>query len=491
MCQLPPRDVHLQYQKWANEYGPIYSLMLGTKTMIVLSSDEAVRDLVDKRSAIYSDRQDHYMGQTLLSGGNRFLMMRYGSTWRMLRKMSHNLLNIQRSEVYVPYQDLENKQMMFELLTQPGRFLDSIRRYANSLTTSMTFGFRTVSFDDPRMVQLFHGFDQFGEIVQSAQAAQMDVFPLLRFLPDSMVPLKRRARELHRKEKALYKSHWLGVKQAVKEGTAKPCFCVDMAKAQEAEGFDDDLAAYTGGTMLEAGSDTTSNTLYGFVQAMLLFPEAQKKLQAHIDEVMGDRRPSMDDYSRLPYVRCCIKETLRWMPTTILAFPHAVTQDDMYLGYRIPKGSAILINAYAIQMDPQRHPEPRRYNPDRYIGDDLSLAESSANPDAAKRDVFVFGGGRRICAGIHVAERSLFLGVARLMWAFDIVPAKDESGNDVLPDPEKLTQSFVCMPEPFQATIRPRSEEKARLIREIWKDAQAELDPKTAQWKSVPRGVRK
>lgn len=57
---FPKRDVHLQYQKWAKEYGPIYSLILGTKTMIVLSSSEVVRDLLDKRSAIYSDRQGKF-----------------------------------------------------------------------------------------------------------------------------------------------------------------------------------------------------------------------------------------------------------------------------------------------------------------------------------------------------------------------------------------------------------------------------------------------
>jgi hypothetical protein len=57
---FPKRDVHLQYQEWAKEYGPIYSLILGTKTMIVLSGSELVRDLLDKRSAIYSDRQGEF-----------------------------------------------------------------------------------------------------------------------------------------------------------------------------------------------------------------------------------------------------------------------------------------------------------------------------------------------------------------------------------------------------------------------------------------------
>lgn len=54
--------------------------------------------------------------------------------------MVHNLLNITVSRSYVPYQMLENKQMLYEMLTQPDDFLYHIRRYSNSLTTSMLFG---------------------------------------------------------------------------------------------------------------------------------------------------------------------------------------------------------------------------------------------------------------------------------------------------------------------------------------------------------------
>lgn len=72
---MPKRDAHLQFEKWAREYGPVYSLILGTKTLVVLSSDKAVKDLLDKKSGIYSHRQEMYIGQELCSGGLRFLMM--------------------------------------------------------------------------------------------------------------------------------------------------------------------------------------------------------------------------------------------------------------------------------------------------------------------------------------------------------------------------------------------------------------------------------
>jgi hypothetical protein len=72
---MPSRDAHRQFEKWAREYGPIYSLMLGTKCLIVLSGDEAIKELLDRRSGIYSSRQEMYIGQTLCSGGLRMLMM--------------------------------------------------------------------------------------------------------------------------------------------------------------------------------------------------------------------------------------------------------------------------------------------------------------------------------------------------------------------------------------------------------------------------------
>ena len=72
---MPKENVHLQFQKWAQEYGPLFSLMLGSKCMIVLSHDQAIKDLLDRRSAIYSDRMDMYMAHGLLSGGLRILTM--------------------------------------------------------------------------------------------------------------------------------------------------------------------------------------------------------------------------------------------------------------------------------------------------------------------------------------------------------------------------------------------------------------------------------
>lgn len=71
---IPKEKPHLQFEKWAREYGPIYSVILGTKVMIVLNTDQAIKDLLDKRSNIYSSRPEMYLGQ-IVSGGLRMLLM--------------------------------------------------------------------------------------------------------------------------------------------------------------------------------------------------------------------------------------------------------------------------------------------------------------------------------------------------------------------------------------------------------------------------------
>ena len=129
--------------------------------------------------------------------------------------------------------------MLNDLLDTPDRFLQHIRRYSNALTTSMVFGWRTPTYEDANIQQLFEGFGEFAEINQTGTAALIDFFPLLRNLPDFILPTQKKAKELHKHERKLYTNHWLNAKHAWHEGTIKHCFCVGMSEAQEKDGFSD------------------------------------------------------------------------------------------------------------------------------------------------------------------------------------------------------------------------------------------------------------
>ncbi|KAI1613495.1 cytochrome p450 monooxygenase [Exophiala viscosa] len=488
--QMPTKRPHLQFQKWAEEYGPVYSLMLGTKPTIILSSDVAIKDLLDKRGGIYSDRPDMFISQRVASGGHRLVVMRYGETWRLIHKLVHNILNINVAEKYVPYQDLENKFLLQGLLDHPDDLFNQIRRFSYSVSTQLIFGFRCPSFDDPMLERLFYTVEEWGRVSASGLAQVADLYPIIQKLPSFLAPgAVKDAEHVHKVGRELYTGHWLNAKQKLEDGTGLPCICNDLLLAQQSEQLSDEAVGYIVGSLLEGGSDTTSSTLYGFIQAMMVWPEVQKRAQEEIERVVGSNRlPVIDDYQNLPYIRCCVKETLRWMPTVIMGVPHAVVKDDSYNGWFIPKGATVINNVWTIHMDPNRSPEPRRFNPDRYADDQTTLYQS-ANGEPMKRDNFNFGAGRRLCQGIHIAERSLFLGMSRILWGFNLNTPLDDNGNPVTPDVDNLVGGITVHPAPFQIKIEPRSPKRAQIIRGAVEDCKDLLDAGSGQWKKVPDGM--
>ena len=226
---MPPSHAYHQFKKWAEEYGPIYSLIIGTQVMIVLNTDQAIKDLLDKRGNIYSSRPDMYVASTVASGGLRMLLMPYAETWRRARRLFHDLLNVKAAKSYVPYMDLESTSMMTAILdscttdAKNGgiRVFDHIRRYTMSLTTQVTYGFRTPTTDDPRLLALYESVEKWSELTGAGAAALLDAYPVLQSLPAFVRPLYRRARQCYERTMGLNMGLWLEAKEKVKKGEAK------------------------------------------------------------------------------------------------------------------------------------------------------------------------------------------------------------------------------------------------------------------------------
>jgi cytochrome P450 len=105
--------------KWARQYGEIYRTKSGTTNWIWLNSGEAVKEIIDRRSAIYSSRHPTPMGSDTASGGKRMLFMQYGERWRTLRSIVHRLMTPRMTKSYAPAQLYEAKQLSVDLLDSP------------------------------------------------------------------------------------------------------------------------------------------------------------------------------------------------------------------------------------------------------------------------------------------------------------------------------------------------------------------------------------
>jgi cytochrome P450 family 619 len=281
---------------------------------------------------------------------------------------------------------------------------------------------------------------------------------------------------------SLYSGFLKGLRQRRAKGGSRGSLMdkvLDVAesgKRKEGLTYSDHELAFMGGTVTEGGSDTTASVITAFVQAMIVWPEVQKKAQAQIDSVVGeDRSPNWGDYVRLPYVAQCVKESMRWRPVVPLPLPRVLAEDDWINGKLLPKGTTVIMNSWGMQHDPTRFPGPDLFDPDHFIGV-TKLANELAIGDPEDRDHYGYGAGRRICPGIHLAERTMFLAMAKILWAFDVSPGKDRAGKIVLPDtsPERgyCEGALICAYD-FPATFKVRGKERKQTILREFEDGKS------------------
>lgn len=195
--------------------------------------------------------------------------------------------------------------------------------------------------------------------------------------------------------------------------------------------------------MLAAGTDTSSATMEWAMSLLLNNPEALVEARAEIDREVGRSRLVDDsDLPRLPYLQRIIKETLRMCPVGPILVPHESSADCTVGGYRVPRGTMLLVNVWAIQRDPTVWDEPFKFDPDRFLGLE------------GKKESFIlmaFGNGRRGCPGENLALRMVSLTLASLIQCFEWARV----GREMV---DMAGSPGLTMPkaEPLMAKCRPR-----------------------------------
>jgi hypothetical protein len=388
----------------------------------------------------------------------------------MHQRLQSSYLNNRAAQTYTPLQDFESKQLLVDLLST-NDFSARYSRYASSMIMSLAYGKRFVRGDESQLKRIQKVVENF---IGAARVGVwiVDALPVLNYLPKLIAPWKRYADDLYAYESNVHGDNFTSAKESSSRNWSKHV----SGKAADL-GSDDYLRnipslelAYNLGIIFMAGSDTQTITLEFFTVAAVLNPQIMRKAQAELDAVVGaDRLPTFLDSPKLPYVHAIIQEVLRWRPFLASGMPHAVTQDDEYMGYRIPKDSLVIANHWALGHDEAIFPNPEQFRPERWI-EDPSLP------------VFAWGFGRRSCPGRHVAINSLFIIIARMLWAFDIEHTYEVKHNDELKrvrcevDPMALEQGMSSRPVPFRAVFKVRSPKAEEVIRKEWEESEKDID---------------
>ena len=194
-----------------------------------------------------------------------------------------------------------------------------------------------------------------------------------------------------------------------------------------------------------AGAETTATTLTWWMLAMIAFPEVQRRAQAEIDAVVGlSRLPTFSDAPQLPYVRAVVKEIIRWRPALALGVPHAAIDEDWYKGMYVPKGTLCMSNLWHCNHDRTIFGEDAdEFRPERHLDEH---GESLPGPVETNQAGHAgFGFGRRICVGKDLANDTLFISTARILWAAKLERARDENGKQVPLDTETLVDAGMVL----------------------------------------------
>jgi cytochrome P450 len=462
VLDLPQSQPHKTYIEWGQKYGPIMHVNALGQPIIIINDIRIATDLLDKKSALYSDRPTLPMAGELSGWDQTLVLHHYGDSLKEYRRYFHRFLGTRAGlERYHDLIEGESRKLMAMIMDTPETVSDCIRKTAGAIIMKMTYGYDTLAHKDPVVDLVNEATTQFGDVTEAGKVWLVDLIPSMKRIPEWLpgASFRKLASMYNKTVESMASVPFDSVKSQLAAGTAESSFVADLLEASNYTSEEEYNIKWAAASMYSGGADTTVGTLYTFFLCMTLYPEVQKRAQAEIDSVVGtDRLPTLADRARLPYVEALVSEVLRWGPIGPVCIPHRSTEDDVYNGYFIPKGSLVFANIWAMLHDSNLYANPLEFSPERFIPSRDKPAEQ--DPRAC-----CFGFGRRVCPGMNLADTSVWLQVACSLATLNVTKARDASGAEITPSGRYL-EGTIAHPEPFQCSIKPRSEQAESLVRD-------------------------
>uniref|UniRef100_A0ACD5UT40 Uncharacterized protein n=1 Tax=Avena sativa TaxID=4498 RepID=A0ACD5UT40_AVESA len=441
---------HRAMRDLARRHGPAMLLRLGEVPTLVVSSREGAREVMKTHDTTFATRPLSTTMRVITNGGRDIVFAPYGDYWRQLRKIAVTELftarrvlsfrAIREEEVAAALREVGEAATAAERPVEMHALLSAL--VADS-TVRAVMGDRCKERDAfllelDRALKLSAGFNP------------ADLWPSSR-LAVRFSGAARRAKECRDAVYGILDGVIQEHLERMDSGRGHHEDLIDVLLRIQEEGglqfpLDMDAIKSVIFDIFGAGSETAATTLEWAIAELIKNPKIMQKATAEVRQAFHSRGAVAEHaLSDLRYMHLVIRETLRLHTPLPLLLPRECQEPCRVLGYDVPRGTQVLVNAWALARDERYCPDaPEEFRPERFEGGAAAAADFGGTDFA----FLPFGAGRRMCPGMAFGLANVELALASLLFHFDW----ERPGSDEL----DMTEAFgITARRRGQLLLRP------------------------------------
>ncbi|XP_028769833.1 cytochrome P450 81E8-like [Neltuma alba] len=417
------KPLHHTFHRISQRYGQIFSVWFGSRLVVVVSSPSAVQECFTKNDIVLANRPRFLLGEHIGYNSTTLVFTPYGDHWRNLRRITveevlsnHRLnkfLEMRRDEVKRLVQKLvqDSNNTVFAKVEMKSRFYElTFNNMMRMLSGKRYWG-------DDNEVGDVEEARKIREIIKQLVSLGgvnniADFLPILRWF--DFGHLEKRLKSFAKRADGFLQGLIDEHRNAKQRANTMIDHLLSLQESQP-EYYTDQIIKGLILVLVFAATDTSAVTLEWAMSSLLNNPHVLEKAKKEIDTHIGQERLIDErDISKLPYLQSIVSETLRLHTAAPLLNSHEASNDCSIAGYNVPRGTIVLINAWAIHRDPQVWSDPTGFKPERFE------KEGEANK------LITFGLGRRACPGESLAQRTVGLTLGLLIQCFECKRVSEE-----------------------------------------------------------------
>ncbi|XP_020036989.1 cytochrome P450 2F1 [Castor canadensis] len=449
LLQLRSQDLLTALTKLSKEYGPVYTVYLGPRRVVVLSGYQAVKEALVDQGEEFSGRGEYPVFINFTKGNG--IAFSNGERWKVLRRFAIQILrNFGMGKRSIEERIQEEGSFLLEQLRKTeGKPFDPVfvvSRSVSNIICSVIFG-RRFDYEDERLLTIIRFINDNFKIMSSPWGELYNIFPgLLDWVPGPHWRVFRNFGGMKDLIACSVREH---------QATLDPenprdfidCFLTKMSQENKdpLSHFQMDTLLMTTHNLLFGGTETVGTTLRHAFLILMKYPKVQARVQEEIDNVVGrSRLPSLEDRTSMPYTDAVIHEVQRFADILPMNLPHRVTKDTAFRGFLIPKGTDIITLLNTVHNDPSQFQTPQEFNPEHFLDANQSFKNSPA--------FMPFSAGRRLCLGESLARMELFIFLTFILQNFTLQPLEAPEDIDLTP----ISSGLGNVPRPYELRLHPR-----------------------------------